>query len=160
MPRRRPDSGTVIVRARTDDDLPACVGILAGVHAAARYPIIWPTDAAAWLTPAGLVAAWVAVVDGTVSGHVALTRVSPATATVERLFADPGQGGRGIGRLLLDTVVSEARARGLALSLDVADNGTAAIALYRRAGWTETGRTAIDWGGNTAQSLIGFSPPR
>jgi ribosomal-protein-alanine N-acetyltransferase len=41
----------------------------------------------------------------------------------------------------------------------VVDNRGAAVHLYRRAGWLETGRTPIDWGGEHASELIRFAAP-
>ena len=62
----------VLVRGRRPDDVAGCVTALAEVHRLDGYPTRWPADAAGWLTPAGLRAAWVAVVEGTLAGHVAL----------------------------------------------------------------------------------------
>ena len=68
-------------------------------------------------------------------------------------------GRRGIGRRLLEHCVVTAAGLGLELSLEVVDNRGAAVQLYRRAGWVETGRTAIDWGGEYASELIRFAAP-
>ncbi|MEU4608224.1 hypothetical protein AB0F43_35015 [Kribbella sp. NPDC023972] len=43
--------------------------------------------------------------------------------------------------------------------MEVADNCHAAIGLYRRAGWRETGRSPIDWGGGQASAVLHFEPP-
>jgi ribosomal protein S18 acetylase RimI-like enzyme len=100
----------------------------------------------------------VATVDGRVTGHVVLTTVRDH-AEVERLFVDPQATGRGIGRRLLDHCVTTAAGLGRPLSLEVVDNRGAAVHLYRRAGWLETGRTPIDWGGEHASELIRFAAP-
>ena len=50
----------------------------------------------------------------------------------------------GVGRLLVDTVLEQARALGATrVRLDVAIDNEAAVALYRAAGFVETGRTGV-----------------
>ncbi|HZX08291.1 GNAT family N-acetyltransferase [Kribbella sp.] len=147
-----------VIRERRPEDLPVCVGLLRAVHEKAGYPINWPADPAAWLTPDTALGCWVAVRDGTVTGHVVLTAVDDR-AEVERLFVDPLATGRGIGRQLLEHCVRTAAQLGRELSLEVVDNRGAAVHLYRRAGWTEAGRTPIDWGGTHATELIRFTAP-
>ena len=48
---------------------------------------------------------------------------------------------------------------GRKLSLEVVDNRGAAVTLYRKAGWRETGRTPIDWGGEHASAVLHFDAP-
>ncbi|TKK74659.1 GNAT family N-acetyltransferase [Kribbella jiaozuonensis] len=147
-----------MIRERHDEDLPVCVHILRAVHEQAGYPINWPTDPARWLTPEDALGIWVAVDAEQVVGHVILTAAGPA-AEVERLFVDPKATGQGIGRQLLQHCVTTAAALDRDLSLEVVDNRGAAVHLYRRAGWLETGRTPIDWGGEHASELIRFTAP-
>jgi hypothetical protein len=59
------------IHARRDDEIDLCVALLAEVHAADRYPLLWPADPRGWLAPPGLLDAWVAADDGVV-GHIAL----------------------------------------------------------------------------------------
>ncbi|RZU19440.1 ribosomal protein S18 acetylase RimI-like enzyme [Kribbella rubisoli] len=148
----------VLIRERRDEDLAVCVQLLRDVHQQAGYPINWPADPARWLTPESALGCWVATVDDRVVGHVVLTAVRDH-AEVERLFVDPQATGRGIGRQLLDHCVTAAAGLGRPLSLEVVDNRGAAVHLYRRAGWLETGRTPIDWGGEHASELIRFAAP-
>ncbi|MEV6894040.1 MULTISPECIES: GNAT family N-acetyltransferase [Kribbella] len=148
----------MLIRARCDEDLTVCVGLLRAVHEQSGYPINWPADPADWLTPETALGCWVAVDDGRVVGHVVLTAVGER-AEVERLFVDPAATGRGTGRQLLDHCVTVAGELGRELSLEVVDNRGAAERLYRRAGWTETARTPIDWGGDHATELIRFRAP-
>jgi GNAT superfamily N-acetyltransferase len=147
-----------IIRPRTDADFVSCVVLLRDVHESAGYPVNWPDDPKDWLTPPDAVGCWVVTVDGEVAGHVAVTK-SEGGALVERLFVDPQQTGQGLGRQLLDHTTKVSADHGLSLTLDVAENCTAAIALYARAGWRETGRTPIDWGGDQASAVINFSAP-
>ncbi|MFG2624502.1 GNAT family N-acetyltransferase [Streptomyces sp. NPDC048473] len=144
------------IRRRRGDDMKACIDALATVHEADRYPAAWPADPGSWLTPHGLLDAWVAVDGPTVLGHVALTRTEevlakkagmPAAelASVARLFARAGARRRGVAGALLDAVTAAAAADGVRLVLEVEDGGTAAIALYERAGWRYVGSRTDDW---------------
>ncbi|MGD3111290.1 N-acetyltransferase family protein [Streptomyces sp. YGL11-2] len=127
-----------MIRRRNDADLDACVAVLAEVHTHSGYPHHWPADPARWLTPDGLVAAWVAEVDGAVAGHAAL-----CGNEVSRLYVAPGAHGSGLGARLLATV--EAEARGLRLVLEVKTTNTAAVALYERRGWVRCGTERQEW---------------
>lgn len=147
------------VRERVEGDLAECVRLLGGVQESAGYPVNWPEDPGHWLTPPDALGCWVVTVDGQVAGHVALTADGPSDALVERLYVDPERTGAGLGRRLLGHCVAVARESGRRLGLGVADNCGAAIALYRRAGWREAGRTPIDWGGDQASELIRFEAP-
>ncbi|WP_433162250.1 N-acetyltransferase family protein [Kribbella sp. CA-247076] len=148
------------IRERADADVATCVELLRDVHDLAGYPVNWPADPRQWLTPVEGLGCWVAEVDGRVVGHVALTADGPDGAQVERLFVDPKATRAGVGRQLLAHCVTMAAQFGRRLSLEVVDQpGAAAIALYRRAGWRETGRTPIDWGGDRASHLLHFEPP-
>lgn len=151
----------VTVRNRTHTDLDACSTILAAVHRTHRYPIHLPTDAPSWLTPIGMVAAWVAVVDSETVGHVCLVVADEPEGylVVERLFVSPAAAGRGVGRRLLEHAGRTASHLSRPLALKVADNCHAAIALYTRAGWREIERTPIDWGDGIAHELITFEAP-
>jgi len=152
----------MVLRERHDEDLPVCVDLLRAVHERAGYPINWPADPALWLTPGAALRSWVVVTDagagGRVVGHVVLTAVGDG-AEVERLFVDPEAMGQGIGRRLLEHCVTTAAGLGRTLALEVVDNRGAAVHLYRRAGWREVRRTAIDWGGEHASELIRFVAP-
>ena len=147
-----------MIREREDADLAVCVRLLRDVHEQAGYPINWPADPPAWLTPENALGCWVAESDGQVVGHVVLTAAGDG-AEVERLFVDPKATRQGIGRRLLDHCVTTAAGLGRKLALEVVDNRGAAITVYRRAGWLETRRTPIDWGGDAASELIRFEAP-
>ncbi|GAB3598258.1 GNAT family N-acetyltransferase [Kineococcus gypseus] len=140
----------MIVRARTLEDLPACVAALRAVHDVDGYPTYWPQDAARWLTPDGCAAAWVAFDDdGTALGHVCVVQgVDDAVAAaaagvavqrlagVSRLFVAPAARGRGLrlGTALLTEAEGWSRRRALQLMLDVVDDGAPAVQLYERLG--------------------------
>jgi GNAT superfamily N-acetyltransferase len=129
------------------------------VHVADGYPRRWPADAAAWLTPPGIIDAWVATDEaGTVAGHVCLVGdvddpvvaaaagiETTSLATVSRLFVVPLGRGRRLGAVLLETLTEHAAASGLRAMLDVVDDGGAAIRLYDRLGWRLVDERAADW---------------
>lgn len=147
-----------MIRSRTDADLAACVVLLRAVHESAGYPVNWPADPPGWLNPPGALGCWVVTAGGALAGHVAVT-ATHGRASVERLFIDPRQGGRGLGRQLLTHALQVAASGGLPLELEVADNCEAAIRLYRRAGWQELGREPIGWGGTRASAVVRFAAP-
>jgi GNAT superfamily N-acetyltransferase len=149
-----------VIRERREADLETCVGFLRDVHDTAGYPVNWPKEPRDWLTPPGMLGAWVVTgEDGRVVGHVALTEDGSDGAAVERLFVDPKVTGGGYGRGLLEHAVAMGTALDRRVGLEVADNCHAAIRMYRRAGWRETGRTPIDWGGDQASAVLHFAQP-
>jgi GNAT superfamily N-acetyltransferase len=142
------------IRLRDDADKDACIRLLALVHVQDRYPLQWPDDAADWLNPRALIAAWVAEESGAVLGHVALHSAESDSdglewaesfglrpsriAWVSRLFVDPESRRRGVGSELLDTASGYANGLGLRPALEVVESDRAAIALYERSGWVRT----------------------
>lgn len=137
----------VEVRPRTAADLEAAVRALRGVHERDGYPMVWPPDPAAWLSPPGLQAAWVALENHELLGHVATVRNSAQLVSVTRLFVAPAARGRGLrlGARLLETAIEWADENACRLMLDVVDDGGPAIALYERLGWELVDRRTADW---------------
>jgi GNAT superfamily N-acetyltransferase len=148
----------VPIRTRSAGDLAVCVAILRRVHAASSYPVRWPADPVGWLSPEGLIAAWVAEHDGVVLGHAGLARGVPAgcpleaagrdaraVASVTRLFVDPAARRAGRARELLETAAACAVASDLQPVLDVVEDAQAAIALYERSGWRLVGTGSATW---------------
>ncbi|MBV1936167.1 GNAT family N-acetyltransferase [Streptomyces sp. BV286] len=149
------------VRPRTDEDLDACVRVLAAVHESDGYPVNWPDEPGGWLSQSSLLTAWVAERDSRVVGHVALSRDEPGdlapglwrarrdanavTAVVSRLFVAPEARGNGIGALLLTRASQEAGRRGLHPVLDVVATDRAAAALYERQGWQRLATAEQRW---------------
>jgi ribosomal protein S18 acetylase RimI-like enzyme len=140
----------LLIRRRRPEDLPALVTVLAEAHRESAYPVHWPRDPARWLTPDRLLAVWVAEVDGSVLGHIALADPGDVTAgpwaahtglpaeqaaEITRLFLADAAQGRSVGKRLLDTACEYARAQGRHPVLGVLDHNRSAIALYDRAGW-------------------------
>lgn len=135
--------GTMRISERTDADLDALVEVLRRVHDGG-YPASWPTDPRSWVSPCGLVHAWVAIADGRVVGHVGVAVAAPGrTAEVTRLFVDPAYRGHGLADQLLDA--AEHGAPGSHVRLDVTEETPSAWRLYERRGWRLTGRGPADW---------------
>ena len=86
--------------------------------------------------PAGLF-----LVAGDGAGCAGLRRHDAATAEVKRLWVRPDQRGSGLARALMAAVEAAARDWGCTrLVLDTSRHLPAALAFYRRAGWTEVAR--------------------
>lgn len=139
------------VRDREAADLDQCVDALAAVHQASGYPTNWPADPARWLTPSGILRAWIAASSELpLAGHVILRQV-PAAATagpaaeVSRLFVVPAARRQGVALALLQEAARWATAGGLDLVLEVTDHLRAARALYERTGFRLTSTARADW---------------
>jgi [ribosomal protein S18]-alanine N-acetyltransferase len=132
--------------------------MLRRVHDLNGYPSRWPDDPVSWLSPAGLMAAWVAEQDGVVAGHVGLVRGVQARCLLEatgrdagelagivRLFVDPAARRAGHARELLGAAMTHAVSGNLVAVLNVLDDAEDAIALYERSGWRLAGRESATW---------------
>ena len=142
-----------VIRTRTEDDLERLVDALALVAEADRYPTRWPTDPARWIRSREVIGAWVADDGGDLLGHVNLRRPgdhmparmwrarggSGECALVSRLFVVPAARRRGLGLALLEVACARAAELDRRPVLDVRDDNVAAVALYRRLGWTDLG---------------------
>jgi len=140
------------IRLRQDSDIDACVRLLERIHRCDAYPAHWPTDAARWLSPKGMLAAWVAEQDGQIVGHIGLRSGSVENhatvwsaavgvpreklAAITRLFVSHDNRGLGLGEALLHNACDDASARGLRPALTVVQTHRAAIRLYERRRWT------------------------
>ena len=88
---------------------------------------------------------------GHVSAHIEIAPVireffdESKLASVSRLLVDPDARGRGVGRALLDHVVSETRQLGLLPVLDVGRELVDAIRLYERCGWERMGEAEFPY---------------
>ncbi|MFD3487406.1 GNAT family N-acetyltransferase [Streptomyces sp. NPDC058665] len=167
----------ISVRHRDAADLDACVRVLAEVHQSDGYPVNWPQEPLGWLAPPESLAAWVALLDGRIAGHLCLSRARPGdaapdlwsgrtgtspeeTAVVSRLYVSPKARGHGIGALLLGEAVREARERGLHPVLDVVTSDRSAAALYERQGWTLMATGEQRWGPDRTVQVHSYAAPR
>jgi ribosomal protein S18 acetylase RimI-like enzyme len=131
------------IHERAENDLDPLVEVLWRAHGVG-YPAHWPAAPRDWISPAGLLGAWVAVDDDQVVGHVGVAVPAPGRmAEVTRLFVDPAHRGKGIADALLDA--AEHGAPGTHLRLDVTEESPEAWRLYERRGWCLTGRGPADW---------------
>jgi ribosomal-protein-alanine N-acetyltransferase len=70
-----------------------------------------------------------------------LLQILPPEAELLTIAVHPSTQGAGLGRALLDRLIAEVRAQGCtSLHLEVAADNASALALYARAGFSETGR--------------------
>ena len=76
---------------------------------------------------------------GQAAGCIALRPLDDGICEMKRLFVRPGYRGQGVGRVLVDAIISEARNIGYkSMRLDtVATSMQDAIAIYRRRGFRE-----------------------
>jgi GNAT superfamily N-acetyltransferase len=88
---------------------------------------------------------WLALAGDIGVGCVALRPMEPGVAEVKRMFVDAEWRGRGIGRALLETLITGARARGYRLlRLGTLDDMHAAQRLYDSLGFTPVNRYRAD----------------
>jgi GNAT superfamily N-acetyltransferase len=113
-----------------------------------------------WLFDPAFTAAWVAVADGTIVGHIAvqagyggpefeeaLHRPASETLGITRFFVAPSGRGSGAASAMLDAVDEYADERGAALALDVLEVNETAMRLYERRGWRRIGSHTTNWFG-------------
>ena len=147
------------IRARESGDLPALVALTARVRRVDGYPVYLPNDDyQRFLSQPAALTAFVAIQDGAVIGHVAVTSSTSRAAmqvfdsvcagcdlgVVARLLVDPSARRAGYARALLRMATTAARADGRVPVLDVVSSSQAAIALYRSEGWSEIGEIDLE----------------
>ncbi len=169
--------GIPVIRFRIESDIPAAAAGLVKVHATDGYPVEGVSRPEVWLTPPGMLKAWVAEIAGNVVGHVTVSRSNGEEAVsfwlsrsgsdeekigvLARLFVIPEARKRAVGEYLVRAAVEYAQSKGMRLVLDVMAKDVAAVRLYTRLGWTELGTAVHTFGeeGQTVDALCFVSPP-
>jgi ribosomal protein S18 acetylase RimI-like enzyme len=155
-------AGHVQIRARRQADVDALLDMAHLVKRLDGYPPRGPVDLERFMVPPEQLAAWVAEIDSTVVGHVALhatgandtvhlasrhTGKAPEDlAVVARVLVSPTTRRIGVGHALLETAVHGAHERGQQPILEVAVHFDAAIGLYESSGWSRVGEVTIQFG--------------
>jgi GNAT superfamily N-acetyltransferase len=169
------DRFSMLLRERTEADLDACVQLADATHEIDRYPMRRPDDLRQFVVTPDALAAWVAVEEGEIIGHVALRPRSSdaviALATealclpadrlgvVSRLLVSPRHRRHGVGRSLLEVASREAHERGLWPILDVLTYRQEAISLYDKCGWLRAGQVMSRFGdGREVEELVYLGP--
>jgi len=166
---------TITTRPRDPSDLAAAAAALVAVHQADGYPVEGVDNPYAWLSPSGMLAAWVGVLDGAVVGHALVTTPKPGDAAVDawtaqggdvsrtvvggRLFVSPEGRGHDLGTRLAQTITDWAADQGYDLVGDVMAKDQAALHIYRRIGWQQIGTTMHDTGQGTKVPALLFAHP-
>lgn len=103
----------------------------------------WRSRVAGWTVPGDEVSGPAVLVwaGGDPVGMGGGFRDEPGMLHVVAMWTDPAWRGRGVGRLVLDTLRAWADERGLRLHLDVEAGNSGARRLYERYGFTATGDT-------------------
>jgi GNAT superfamily N-acetyltransferase len=151
------------VRRRSDDDLPALRRLADDVLRLDGYPPRRPQDLERFMAAPDALAAFVAVRDGQVVGHVcvipsgspevvdlarrALRVPEQKLAVVARLVVAPAHRRNGAARALLAEALAEVVRLGRTPILDVATHFAGAIALYDRSGWRRLGQVSVAMSG-------------
>ncbi|WP_393097424.1 GNAT family N-acetyltransferase [Streptomyces sp. LN325] len=153
---------TTTIRPRAEADLPGAAAALVAVHAVDGYPVEGVDAPLEWLSPAGVLQAWVAEKGGKIVGHAMLSRpqgegavkmwleqsgdTADQLAVCARLFIAPEARGQRLGEQLMRTAFDYSRAHGLRVVLDVMTKDKAAIRLYERMGMHRIGTARHAYG--------------
>jgi len=101
-------------------------------------------------------AAFTAIVDDEVIGHIELISTGDDSARIGRVLLDPAQRGRGLGEALVRAAIAEASARGIrSLSLFVYPDNTPAVRLYEKLGFTSHGESELLPGSTLMELSLG-----
>lgn len=148
------------IRLRELADLEQCVEVLSAVHRHDGYPLQWPEDPISWLSPPGLVLAWVVDIHAHPMGHIAVLAPAPSRrqrgdkAEISRLFVSPLLRGKGVGAQLLDVATLHARSHGWSPWLEVVEGDGRAARFYERLGWRLVDRRSAPWATSTGSRPI------
>ncbi|MEU9786151.1 GNAT family N-acetyltransferase [Streptomyces phaeochromogenes] len=175
MNQKNSSTSAPIIRQRRNADISEAAESLVEVHATDGYPVEGVDQPEAWLTPPGLIQAWVAELDGHIVGHVAISRsngeeavslwlkhgqgIEEKTAVMARLFVIRGARKSSIGERLVGAATEYAEQKGVRLVLDVMAKDMAAIRLYERLGWQKLGPTTHTYGDGDRTDAVCYVSP-
>ncbi|MFI2295924.1 GNAT family N-acetyltransferase [Isoptericola sp. NPDC019571] len=163
MPRRVTTAPAITVRPRVEADVPTLIDVVREQQPTSGYPRAWPpvVGVREFLVRPDEEAAWVAVHEGRVVGHVSVTSVHDdehgaiwsagagrpvdQLGCVSVLFVASDVQGMGAGGRLLDAAEQHLRARGRTPVLDVDDRDGVAHAVYVHRGWQVVGEARFFW---------------
>ncbi|ETS83116.1 hypothetical protein PFICI_04992 [Pestalotiopsis fici W106-1] len=152
-------------RRRSKDDLPALVEALEDVYSTDGYPIEGTATAVSFLSPPGLVAAWVAVHRGLVVGQIAVVAGGQghhaavrawvdsvgsggdagATVVAARFFIRKYARGFGLGRALVEKTCQWAKDNGKRIVINVLAKDQDAMKLYEKLGFRRFGEGEYEY---------------
>jgi len=155
--------------------VPEAAEALVKVHAKDGCPVEGVDHPEAWLTPPEVLAAWVAVLDEQIVGHVALSRPSgeeavslwldqsqdseAQVAVLARLFVTPEARHGAIGERLMQAATTYAHERDLRLVPEVMAKDVTAMRLYERLGWRRIGTTEHAYGDGRQIDAVCYVSP-
>ncbi|KAK5107192.1 hypothetical protein LTR62_001638 [Meristemomyces frigidus] len=158
-------------RVRADADMDGCIEVLGHVYATDGYPVQGLDHARQFLTE-GIEQAWVAVNNGKIIGHAAVSPATdsdvsvvlwrrlypgkPSIAVLGRLFVDPEQRGSGAATYLLEAADSWSEHARCRLVLFALEKDQVAMKVYKRRGWTEYGTVPYHYGGGKEMAAVCF----
>lgn len=141
-----------VIRAATEADIPALVGLMTAFYAEADFPLpVEPATRAfrSLLRDSRLGAAWLAEVDGQPAGHLVLTvcfsmEYGGLRGFIDDLYVRPEVRGKGIAAGLLGAARAAAVERGVcALHVEVGPENHVALRVYERAGYRDSGHAFL-----------------
>lgn len=174
-------TGAVEIRRRTAQDLAPLLTVLAACAGDSGY---FADDegqlvphAAESINDPRFTRSWVAKIDAEIIGQISIMPLAQSEdpeylplwlaataqpieqhALIKRLFVHPKAQGRGAASLLMETAMAELAASGLIGVLDTASVARSAMALYRKLGWREVGRTKPSWTDEPFDAVLFVQP--
>ncbi|KAI0132952.1 acyl-CoA N-acyltransferase [Xylariales sp. AK1849] len=147
------------IRPRLPSDIPPLIEALKDVYRTDGYPVEGTSTAAVFLSPPGLVEAWVALHAGVVVGQVAVIAGVHGdqaavrawvdieggggdvehTVVAARFFIRRSARGMGLGRGLVERTCDWAKQNGMRIVMNVLDKDQDAMRLYEKARFSKVG---------------------
>ncbi|KAI1876728.1 uncharacterized protein JN550_000800 [Neoarthrinium moseri] len=148
-----------LIRPRQASDIPALVEALQDVYNSDGYPVEGTSTALTFLSPPGLLEAWVAVQEGVVVGHIVVIAGEKGNQAPVQAWTEFGEGGKveqtvvvarffvrelargtGLGRGLVDATCAWAKENDMRIVMNVLSHNVGAMKLYEKAGFRIIGK--------------------